>query len=116
MVTRRALLSGAAALGASLAAPALSGCGGDTNALTFFFQAAPAEARVRRQIIEAFGRLHPEIEIRVQLSGPDPQQQILTYCAGGRCPDILMQWESYSRFAALGVLQDLNVMLDKDPA
>ncbi|AFU03776.1 ABC transporter substrate-binding protein [Nocardia brasiliensis] len=116
MVTRRALLSGAAVLGASLTAPGLSGCSGDSNALTFFFQAAPAEARVRRQIIEAFGRLHPEIEIRVQLSGPDPQQQILTYCAGGKCPDILMQWESYSRFAALGVLQDLNVMLDKDPA
>ncbi|WP_069159938.1 ABC transporter substrate-binding protein [Nocardia altamirensis] len=116
MLNRRTVLAGGAALGAALAAPALTGCDTDANALTFFFQAAPAEAQVRRQIIEAFGRLHPDIEIRVQLSGPDPQQQILTYCAGGKCPDILMQWESYSRFAALGVLQDLNVMLDKDPA
>ncbi|MBF6332000.1 ABC transporter substrate-binding protein [Nocardia transvalensis] len=112
---RRALLRGAVVAGASMAVPALAGCGGDANALTFFFQAAPDEARVRRQIIEAFGRLHPEIEIRVQMSGPDPQQQILTYCAGGKCPDVLMQWESYSRFAELGVLQDLNTFLDRDP-
>nr|WP_232535323.1 sugar ABC transporter substrate-binding protein [Nocardia terpenica] len=116
MLNRRALLGGAAALGASLALPGLSACGSDPDALTFFFQAAPNEAKVRMQIIEAFGRLHPEIKIQVQMSGPDPQQQILTYCAGGKCPDVLMEWESYSRFAELGVLYDLNKMLDKDPA
>ncbi|MFI5776127.1 ABC transporter substrate-binding protein [Nocardia sp. NPDC051570] len=115
-MNRRALLRGAVVAGASMAVPALAGCGGDADALTFFFQAAPDEARVRLGIIEAFGRLHPDIKIEVQMSGPDPNQQIMTYCAGGKCPDVLMQWESYSRFAELGVLQDLNVMLDKEPA
>ncbi|MBB5917735.1 multiple sugar transport system substrate-binding protein [Nocardia transvalensis] len=116
MLSRRTLLRGAAVAGAAATVPALSGCSDDSDGLTFFFQAAPEEAKVRRQIIDAFAKVRPDIPIRVQMSGIDPQQQILTYCAGGKCPDVLMQWESYSRFAELGVLQDLNVMLDRDPA
>lgn len=115
MLSRRALLRGAAVAGASAAVPALGGCSDNPDALTFFFQAAPDEAKVRMRIIEEFAKVRPDIDIRVQMSGIDPQQQILTYCAGGKCPDVLMQWESYSRFAELGVLQDLTVMLDKDP-
>jgi multiple sugar transport system substrate-binding protein len=111
------LFRGAAALGATAALPALSGCGGDNpNELTFFFQAAPQEAVVRMRIIDAFAKLHPEIAIRTELAGPSPQQQILTYCAGGRCPDILMSWESYSWAADLGVLLDLNTMMAHDRA
>ncbi|MBF6174353.1 ABC transporter substrate-binding protein [Nocardia blacklockiae] len=115
MLSRRALLRGAAGVGAAATVAGASGCADDSDALTFFFQAAPDEAKVRMRIIEAFARVRPDIPVRVQMSGIDPQQQILTYCAGGKCPDVLMQWESYSRFAELGVLQDLNVMLDKDP-
>lgn len=112
---RRAVLRGAAAVGAALAVPAAGGCADDDDTLTFFFQAKPDEARVRLQIVDEFRKLHPDIKIRTQLAGPDPQQQILTYSAGGKCPDVLMAWESYSRLADLGVLSDLNTMLDKDP-
>lgn len=117
MLNRRDLLRSGVLVGATaLAAPNLSGCGSSSDALTFFFQAAPDEARVRMQIIQAFAKLRPDIKIQVQMSGPDPNQQILTYAAGGKCPDILMQWESYSHFVELGILENLNTYLDKDPA
>ncbi|WP_081706245.1 sugar ABC transporter substrate-binding protein [Nocardia sp. CNY236] len=95
---------------------AAGGCGPDDDALTFFFQARPDEARVRLRIIDEFRRRHPDIRIRTLVSGPDPLQQMLTYCAGGRCPDVLMAWELlYSGLAARGVLLDLNTLLDRDP-
>ncbi|MEV0245164.1 sugar ABC transporter substrate-binding protein [Nocardia sp. NPDC050712] len=105
-------------LGAALAAPlALGGCGADDDALTFFFQARPEEARVRLTLIEAFQRLHPEIKVRTIMSGPDPLQQMLTYCAGGKCPDVMMAWELlYAGLAERGVLLDLRTLLDREPA
>lgn len=110
-IGRRALLRGAAAAGAA----ALSGCAGNDNSLTFFFQAQPDEAKVRLRIIDEFRKHRPDITIRTELAGPDPQQQILTYCSGGRCPDVLMAWElTYSELVELGVLLDLNTMLAAD--
>ena len=51
------------------------------------------------------------------LSGPDAMQQISTFCAGGKCPDVLMAWElTYAELADRGVLLDLNTMLARDPA
>jgi multiple sugar transport system substrate-binding protein len=88
----------------------------DDDAVTFFFQARPEEARARLRIIDAFTARHPGIRIRTILSGPDPLQQMLTYCAGGKCPDVLMAWELlYAGLAARGVLQDLRPLLDRDP-
>ena len=116
---RRTFLRGAGVVGASVATPALlGGCGrDDDDALTFFFGAQPEEEKVRLRIIEAFRREHPEIRIRTQLAGPDPLQQMLTACAGGRCPDVMMAWElTYSGLAERGVLLDLNEELDKTPA
>ncbi|MFE9578345.1 ABC transporter substrate-binding protein [Nocardia sp. NPDC006044] len=106
-------------LGSALAAPLLSatGCGSPDDALTFFFQARPEEARVRLTIIDEFQKRHPDIRIRTIMSGPDPQQQLLTYCAGGRCPDVVMAWELlYSGLAERGVLLDLRTLLDREPA
>ena len=116
MLNRRDLLRTGALAGAALAVPSLAGCGSHSDALTFFFQAAPDEATVRMQIIQEFAKLHPDIKIQVQMAGQDPEQQILTYAAGGKCPDVVMQWESYSRFVELGVLENLNTFLDKDPS
>lgn len=117
-VGRRALLRGAGALGAALAMPALAGCADDDDdALTFFFQANPEEATGRMKIIDEFHRRHPDIKVRTVLSGPDPMQQMLTYCAGGKCPDVLMAWEqTYAGLADRGALLDLNTMLATDPA
>ncbi|MEU0544049.1 sugar ABC transporter substrate-binding protein [Nocardia sp. NPDC005978] len=112
--SRRAILRAAAA-----AAPlaALGGCAGDDDdAVTFFFQARPEEARARLRIIEEFERRRPDIRIRTIMSGPDPLQQMLTYCAGGKCPDVLMSWELlYAGLAERGVLVDLREFLDRDP-
>ncbi|MBF6330939.1 ABC transporter substrate-binding protein [Nocardia transvalensis] len=100
-----------------LAAPLLGGCGdAHDDAVTFFFQARPEEARARLRIIDEFHRRRPDIRIRGILSGPDPLQQMLTYCAGGKCPDVLMAWELlYAGLAERGVLLDLRTLLDREP-
>ena len=46
---------------------------------------------------------------------PDALQHESIYCAGGKCPDVLMAWEfTYSGLAERGVLLDLNTMLAQD--
>jgi multiple sugar transport system substrate-binding protein len=40
---------------------------------------------------------------------------VSVYCAGGKCPDVLMAWEfTYAGLAKRGVLLDLNTMLARD--
>jgi multiple sugar transport system substrate-binding protein len=114
---RRTLLRGAGVLGAASVGLSSAGCGyEDADALTFFFQANPEEADARRRIVQAFQRANPAIRVRMVLSGPDPMQQMSTFCAGGRCPDVLMAWElTYAGLAERGVLADLNTMLAQDP-
>lgn len=113
---RRTLLRGAGALGAASVALLPTGCGSDDgDALTFFFGANPEEADARLQVVDAFQRTHPDIKIRTLLSGPDPLQHMSIYCAGGKCPDVLMAWEfTYAGLAERGVLLDLNGMLARD--
>jgi multiple sugar transport system substrate-binding protein len=116
-LARRTLLLGAGALGAAALATWPTGCGRDEDALTFFFQANPEEAAARLRVIDVFQRRHPDIKVRTVMSGPDPVQQMSTYCAGGKCPDVLMAWEwTYAGFADRGVLLDLNTMLAQDKA
>ncbi|MEU1984215.1 sugar ABC transporter substrate-binding protein [Nocardia sp. NPDC019395] len=113
---RRGFLRATCGIGASLAASAAVGCGNDDDALTFFFQANPDEADGRRRVIDEFSRRYPDIRVRTILSGPDPIQQMLTFCAGGKCPDVLMAWEqTFAGLADRGILLDLNSMLDSDP-
>jgi multiple sugar transport system substrate-binding protein len=114
---RRTLLRGAGVLGAASLAPWSSACtGADTDALTFFFQANPEEADARMRVIGEFSRRHPDIRVRTVLSGPDPMQQMSTFCAGGKCPDVLMAWDlTYAGLADRGVLEDLDAMLAHDP-
>jgi multiple sugar transport system substrate-binding protein len=112
---RRTLLRGAGVLGAASLAPWPTGCGHDGDGLTFFFQANPEEADARLRIVDAFRREHPDIKVRTVLSGPDPMQQMSTFCSGGKCPDVLMAWElTYAGLADKGVLLDLNTMLSRD--
>src|ERR1700742_573074 len=114
---RRRLLRGAGVLGAALVTSTLSGCDRSDDAMTFFFQANPEEAAVRMQVVDVFQRRHPDIKVRAVRSGGDPMQQIFTFCAGGKCPDVLMVWElTYAGLADRGVLLDLNTMLARDPA
>jgi multiple sugar transport system substrate-binding protein len=83
--------------------------------LTFFFAANPEEADARQRVVDAFQRRHPDIKVRLLLSGPDPLQHMSIYCAGGKCPDVLMAWDlTYAGLADRGVLLDLNTMLAHD--
>ena len=116
-INRRTLLRGAGLLGAAALVPSLPGCDDDDRALSFFFAANPEEADARRRIIAEFSRRHPDIPVRIVLSGPDPVQQMSTFCAGGKCPDVLMAWElTYAALADRGVLLDLNTLARGDPA
>jgi multiple sugar transport system substrate-binding protein len=109
---RRTLLR---AVGAASVALWPTACNSDDDALTFFFAANPEEADARLRVVEAFQRTHPDIKVRTLLSGPDALQHVSIYCAGGKCPDVLMAWEfTYSGLAERGVLLDLNTMLAHD--
>ena len=102
-ISRRTLLRGAGALGAASLALWPTGCGSDDDALTFFFAANPEEADARLRVVDAFQRRHPDIKVRALLSGPDPLQHMSIYCAGGKCPDVLMAWDlTYAGLAATG--------------
>jgi ABC-type glycerol-3-phosphate transport system substrate-binding protein len=115
---RRSLLRGAGALTAASLAPWTAGCApDDDNALTFFFASNPDERDVRMRIVDEFQRRHPDIKVRPVLSGPGGMQQLATFCAGGKCPDVMMAWElTYAELAARGVLLDLNTLLARDQA
>jgi multiple sugar transport system substrate-binding protein len=114
---RRNLLRGAGALTAASLAPLAAGCAPDDDALTFFFAANPDERDARMRIVDEFQRRHPDIKVRAVLSAPGVMQQLSTFCAGGKCPDVLMAWElTYAELAARGVLLDLNTMLAHDQA
>ncbi len=114
---RRSLLRGAGALTAASLAPWPSGCAPEEDALTFFFAANPDERDARMRIVDEFQRRHPDIKVRAVLSAPGVMQQLSTFCAGGKCPDVLMAWDlTYAELAARGVLLDLNTMLARDQA
>lgn len=87
------------------------------DALTFFFAANPDELRPRMRVVNEFQRRYPDIKVRALLSGPGVMQQLATFCAGGKCPDVLMAWElTYAELADRGVLLDLNTLLARDQA
>jgi multiple sugar transport system substrate-binding protein len=110
-------LVGAGAVGAAAVSPWLTGCSSDDDALTFFFAANPEEADARLRVVDAFQRRHPDVKVRTLLSGGNPLQHMSIYCAGGKCPDVLMAWDlTYAGLAAKGVLLDLNTMLVQDKA
>jgi multiple sugar transport system substrate-binding protein len=110
-------LVGAGAVGAAAVSAWATGCSSDDDALTFFFAANPEEADARQRVVDAFQRRHPDIKVRTLLSGGNPLQHMSIYCAGGKCPDVLMAWDlTYAGLAARGVLLDLNTMLAQDKA
>ncbi|HTX97871.1 MAG TPA: sugar ABC transporter substrate-binding protein [Mycobacterium sp.] len=115
---RRSLLRGAGALTAASVAPWAAGCASDdSDALTFFFSANPDERDARLRIVDEFQRRHPDIEVRPVYAASGVMQQLATFCAGGKCPDVMMAWElTYAELAARGVLLDLNTLLAQDKA
>lgn len=90
---RRSLLRGAGALTAATLVPWGAGCASDDDALTFFFAANPDEAAARLRVVAEFERRHPDIKVRAVRSGPGVMQQLSTFCAGGKCPDVLQTWD-----------------------
>lgn len=85
--------------------------------LTFYFAAGPDEAKARQKVIDAFVAKHPGLKINNSLAGQDSVQQVLTACAGGACPDVIMAFEVfYAPLAQRGVFADLAPFLARDQA
>ncbi|SPM42320.1 ABC-type glycerol-3-phosphate transport system, periplasmic component [Mycobacterium numidiamassiliense] len=114
---RRGLLRGAGVLTAASLVGSGAGCASDDDALTFFFAANPDEAAARMRVVGEFQRRHPHIKVRPVRSGPGIMQQLSTFCAGGKCPDVMQAWDlSYAELADRGVLLDLNGFLAREQA
>ena len=114
-LARRSVLRGAGALAAASLATSAAGCASDDDAVTFFFSANPEERDARLRVVDEFHRRHPDIRVRPVMSGPGVMQQLSTFCAGGKCPDVIMAWDlTYAELAARGVLLDLNPLLARD--
>lgn len=101
---RRSLLRGAGALTAASLAPWAAGCAADDDdALTFFLQPIRTSSVPGCASSTNSQRRYPDIKVRALLSGPGVMQQLATFCAGGKCPDVLMAWElTYAELADRG--------------
>lgn len=101
---RRSLLRGAGALTAASLAPWAAGCAADDDdALTFFLQPIRTSS-----VPGCASSTNSSGAIPISRYGPccpDPasSQQLATFCAGGKCPDVLMAWElTYAELADRG--------------
>ena len=107
--------AGAPTQGPTQAGPTGQATAAQTSELTFIFAANPDEAKTRQKVIDAFAALNPDIKITTQRYGDDSVQQILTACAGGACPDVLMTFEIfYPALAERGIYADLTPFIEAD--
>lgn len=122
---------GAALLaGTSLVAIALSGCSGGASAggsgggltlskkpvtLTFQWWGDAVRAKITRDAVSKFEKLHHNIHIQTQFADYSPyQEKLATESAGGNAPDIFQMDLPYlSTYGKRGALLDLNTLKPK---
>ncbi len=86
-----------------------------SGTLNFFFGANPDEAKTRQKVIDAFTAQFPGVTVKTKVAGTDPLQELLTACAGGSCPDVMMAWELlYPALAKRNVYLDLGPLISAD--
>jgi multiple sugar transport system substrate-binding protein len=122
---RPAVLAVAVVLAALLAACGGGGAGGDAategaggaegGTLTFTLFGGPAEVAAYEDLVAAFEQANPDVD--VELTPVADQGELMgtltTSFAGGQPPDVfLINYLRYGRFAAEGVLADVQPYLD----
>ena len=102
---------------ATLAAPALLGCGRKSDGPLRFW-AMGREAEVVGELLADFQRQHPGIRVRVDaLPWSAAHEKLLTAFAGDATPDIAQLGNSWMpEFAALGALAPLDAWVASTPA
>ncbi|MEU8681691.1 sugar ABC transporter substrate-binding protein [Streptomyces sp. NPDC048611] len=117
-VTRRGLLTAAAALPAGVLLPGCSGTRRRTagGPVTLRFQ-SPAwqqdSVRANKQLVAAWNGQHPDVRVQyVQSAWPTVHDQLLTSFEGGEAPDIIHDAsDDLADFAYGGDLADLTALL-----
>jgi multiple sugar transport system substrate-binding protein len=106
----------ALALGAiALAAACGGGSEGASGSVRFLVFGDPEEIQAYRDVIEAFERAEPEIDVQLVEAADreDLLTRLSTSFAGGSPPDVfLVNYRFYGQFAAKGVLEPLEDRVD----
>jgi ABC-type glycerol-3-phosphate transport system substrate-binding protein len=113
-IGRRSLLGAGLALGAAGRASAQA-----TANLTFAVWGNRAEEEAFRGLINRYTALHPNVSIRLEVSGSSGQlyQQVDTRLAGRQAPDLIrIQYQQTGRYAKAGAIVDLSGHLDRGMA
>ncbi len=122
--TRRNFLRGAAATGgagalALLAAACSTGSGGrssDPNRVSLW-GVTGTFVPFQTKVIEDFTRLHPEIDVQVDVvpsQGTGDATSIITAVRGGTAPDLwLLDRFSAAQYAAIGLIEPIDELIDR---
>jgi multiple sugar transport system substrate-binding protein len=69
---------------------------------------------ISKEVVAAFEKEHPDINVDVLLYPDDYSQKITTMITGGKAPDVMLLWEEdYARFSKSGVLEPLKDYIAK---
>lgn len=79
------------------------------------------EQRANRAIVEAFEKLHPDIQLQsaqgLTLSGPAAESNLLLQFAGGTAPEVVyVNFRSSATFISQGFLMPLDGYIQRDPS
>jgi ABC-type glycerol-3-phosphate transport system substrate-binding protein len=111
-IGRRGLLGAGLALGTGAARPARAQAAAN---LTFAVWGNRAEEEAFRGLIGRYTAQHPNVSIRLEVSGSSAQlyQQVDTRLAGRQAPDLIrIQYQQTGRYAKAGAIVDLSQHLD----
>jgi multiple sugar transport system substrate-binding protein len=115
-IGRRGLLGSGLVLGAGVARPARAQAAAN---LTFAVWGNRAEEEAFRGLISRYTAQHPNVSIRLEVSGSSTQlyQQVDTRLAGRQAPDLIrIQYQQTGRYAKAGAIVDLSQHLDRATA
>jgi multiple sugar transport system substrate-binding protein len=115
-IGRRGLLGAGLALGAGAARPARAQAAVN---LTMAVWGNRAEEEAFRSLIGRYTAQHPNVTIRLEVSGSSVQlyQQVDTRLAGRQAPDLIrIQYQQTGRYAKAGAIVDLSQHLDRGTA
>lgn len=106
------------ATAALLLAAAVGACGGSTagsGSVTLQISGDAAEAAAYRSLIDAFSKAVPAVTVRLVVvpSAGDHVAKLVTAFSGGSPPDLfLLNYRRFGQFAARGVLEPVEPLLD----
>lgn len=111
---RDALRLGGSAAAAVMAAPLLTGCGGDGGAkpgeITLATWGLPSEVAAFKTIIDRYNKANPKTKVKLEVKPPDGyQESIDTRLAADTAPDLIrLNYADVGYYAKAGAIVDLS--------